>query len=542
MRRMRALISIVFVFLFLAVNCFGQDNIKRLSGEVTFTTSANAYVKFSATEKIKIGDTLQLSVNSVLSNCLVVKNKSSVSCVCSILNGCVLKSGDVVLHPILLESTKQNPTKELRDRSIKKPIVAMTPEQIDSANSVQNISGRISLASYSSFSPSRGDNHRTMSRLSLNVSHLQNSRFSLESDVNYRQIFVPAESKSRYNTRQFNVYNLALRYETPSDFSLIVGRKINSNASSIGAIDGVQAEKYFGNFCAGIIAGFRPDIFDQNFNSDLLQYGGYIGFKSNTNSFRSQSTLGLLEQKNKGATDRRYVYFQHSSTLGKNLNLFSSFELDIYNMVHEKASSNPRLTNLYLSTSYRFGRGVNVFLSYDSRKRILYYETFKTEIENLLDDDEARQGARIRVNVKPIKNTNVGLSYSKRFQSSGQNASDNMNGYITFSKIPLINGLLNVSYNINASNYLESKILSFRHSRYLFKSKLNVDFYYRIIDYKYTISKTNDKLNTTYKQTYIGSNFTIQAGRKISFSVLGELNTLVTEKNYRINARIIKRF
>jgi hypothetical protein len=533
---------IVFIILFVAYNCFGQDNIKRLGGEVTFTTSVNAYVKFSDTEKIKIGDTLQLSANSVLSNCLVVKNKSSISCVCAILTGCEVKAGDVILHPVLLETTKTNPTKEIRDRMVRKPVTAMTPEQIDSINSMQKISGRISVASYSTLSSLRGDNHRTMYRLGINVSHFQDSRFSLESDMNYRQNFVPAESKSSQRTKQYNVYNLALRYETPSKFSLVVGRKINMNASSIGAIDGVQAEKYFGKFYTGIIAGFRPDIFNQNFNSNLLEFGGYIGLKTNAGAFKSQTTLGLLEQKNAGATDRRYVYFQHSSTVGRNLNLFSSVELDIYDKVNEQISTDARLTNLYASASYRISKVFNVFVSYDSRKRILYYETFKTEIENLLDDDEARQGARVRLNIKPLKNTTVGLSYSKRFQSSGQNASDNMNGYITFSKIPIVRGLLNVSYNINISNYLESKIWSFRHSRYLFKNKLNVDLYYRIIEYAYKISKVNDALNNTYKQSYIGSNLTYQFAKKISFSIMGEANTLATEKNYRINARIIKRF
>ena len=183
-----------------------------------------------------------------------------------------------------------------------------------------------------------------------------------------------------------------------------------------------------------------------------------------------------------------------------------------------------------------------MFLSYDSRKRILYYETFKSDIENLLDDDEARQGARMRVSIRPLKNTSVGLSYSKRFQNSGQNKSDNINGYITLNKIPVILGLLNVSYNINTSSYLESKILSFRHSRYLLRKKLNVDVYYRIIEYKYNISKINDALNTAYKQSYMGSTLTYLAGKKLSFGIMGEISNLKNEKNYRINARITKRF
>ena len=74
-----------------------------------------------------------------------------------------------------------------------------------------------------------------------------------------------------------------------------------------------------------------------------------------------------------------------------------------------------------------------------------------------------------------ISNKNFGIIFSKRFQSREKNKSDNINGYFTLNKIPLVNGLFNVSYNINNSSYLESKILSFRHSRYFFKNKLNID-------------------------------------------------------------------
>ena len=44
--------------------------------------------------------------------------------------------------------------------------------------------------------------------------------------------------------------------------------------------------------------------------------------------FYSQTTLGFVEQQNAGETDRRFAYFQHNSTIFKNLNLllvFSSF-------------------------------------------------------------------------------------------------------------------------------------------------------------------------------------------------------------------------
>ena len=63
----------------------------------------------------------------------------------------------------------------------------------------------------------------------------------------------------------------------------------------------------------------------------------------------------------------------------KKLNLFTSLELDLYNKVNDTVNNDVRLTNLYASARYRFSRKFDLTLSYDSRKRILYYETFKSD-------------------------------------------------------------------------------------------------------------------------------------------------------------------
>lgn len=149
--------------------------------------------------------------------------------------------------------------------------------------------------------------------------------------------------------------------------------------------------------------------------------------------------MGLLQQTNAGPVDRRYAYFQHSSTFWNDLNIFGSFELGLYGLVDGAPTTKARLTNFYLSSRYRFGKRVDLFASYDARRRIVYYETYRSDIEILLDDDDAMQGARLRLNVRPIKDISLSASYSKRFESDGGNRSDNINGYITFPRsLPLV--------------------------------------------------------------------------------------------------------
>lgn len=515
---------ILFIFTFTA--SYGQKS--DLVGKVTFVTSQNAYVKFETTNALTVGDTLKL-FRGQSQSCLVVKQLSSTSCVAGIIGSCEIKVNDTIVYPV-------GKAQMARANDLNKPSSPKNPTV--SASNVRNkaVRGMISAASYSTLSAMRGDNHRTMYRLSFDANHINSSRFSLETYLNYRQNFIFNDSGFSKAKDVFNIYNLAMRYEPNSTTSLLFGRKINPKASSLGALDGLQAEKYFGNFYAGMLVGFRPDMVDFKFNSNLFQYGGYAGLKSENRLFISETTLGLLEQENKGNVDRRYTYFQHSSTIGRKVNLFSSFEIDLYNKVNNVTTSNVRVTNLFVSMGYQFSRIMDLNVAYDSRKQILFYETMKTEIERLLDNDQARQGLRARLNIRPTQFINAGLSYNKRYQSSGLNTSENINAYVNHSKIPGVGGRLSLNYNRNKSRYLESSIISIRHSRIFFHEKLEMDYYYRLVNYNYF---TTESLSL---QHYYGSSLLWRITPKITFTVLGEIATRTSDDSFRLNIRLAKNF
>jgi len=528
---------IILFFTIVSSLTYGQDNDVVIEGKVSFVTSKNIYVKFENTSDINIGDTLYLINTNT--PCLSVSNKSSSSVVCSIINDCVVKKEDIVFFKF-----NSKVKDEIVQEKIQEPISKKDDNLIETKEPIkkeslfsEKIKGRFSVASYSNLSDNRDDRHRLMSRFSINADHINNSKFSVETYLNYRQNFITQENViSEAKTKFFKVYNLALRYDLDSTFSVTLGRKINNKASSLSANDGIQIEKILGKNYIGVIGGFRPDITDFGFNPDLLQYGAYMGREIKNKNIYSQTTLGFAEQRNNNEIDRRYTYFQHSSTIFKKLNLFSSVELDIFNKVNDSINNSPRLTNLYLSTRYRFSKIFNLMLSYDSRKRIIYYETYQTEVERLLEEDLARQGLRARLNVKPFKYLTTGVSYSKRYQNDSDNKSDNIYGYITLSKLPGIGGRLNLTYNLNSSNYLESNIAAIRFSRPLFKQKLNTDFYYRFVNYAYLNN------NLTFDQQYFGANLSYSINRTLVLSVSGEYSTYDLENKYRINTRIIKRF
>lgn len=532
---MRKLTAFLIMFLFCSLG-YSQGTTELLEGKVTYLTSRNVYIRFDDTRQIEVGDTLQWKVNGQLTPCLQASQKSSSSVVCIKLMNCDIALEDQVyfFHSKQPETLAEESTTR-SEEAPPTPLVTRNSNPTPVGRS-QHIRGRISAASYSNLAQNGDDRHRMMYRFSLNANNINDSKFSVESYINYRQNFTSAAESTNSPDRFFRVYNLAMRYDADSTLSLILGRRINNKISSLGAIDGLQAEKQLGQFYVGAIGGFRPDIFEHKLNTNLLQYGGYIGQQVNKKGLYAQTTLGILEQRNTNQIDRRYVYLQHSSTIARNLNLFGSAEFDIYNKVNEVVGNTPRLTNLYVAARYRFSRKISAGVSFDSRKRILFYETLKTDIEQLLEDDLARQGLRFRVNVRPIKNLTVGASYSQRFQSDQQNRSENINGFATYSRIPKIGGRFTLNFNRNTSNYLESMIFSGRYSRALIDRKLNMDTYYRLVNYSYSDSRLKTSSH------YIGSGFTYHLNRELMFSILGEYNIKPTDNTYRINCRVIKRF
>jgi hypothetical protein len=532
----------IFLLLFVGIGsgAFGQSKRQTLKGKVSFVTSKNIYVKFENTDPISIGDTLRIATKKI--PCLVVTSKSSSSVVCSIITDCEASKNDEVFYNYTpkKEMVQTTTTKEVLKDTILTAIIKKPKKEVSIKNRPE-IKGRLSVADYSTFSSIRDDRHRLVSRFSLYANHISNLPLSFDTYATYRQDLSSKNTTSFDKNGILNIYNLAVQYDIVPTLTVVAGRKINQKMSSIGAIDGLQVEKSFGTNYVGVIGGFRPDFFDYGFNSDLFEYGVYLGKKTNFKNFYSQTTAGFIEQRNNNAIDRRYAYFQHSSTIFKKLSLFSSLELDLYDKINNVVGNRLRLTNLYTSIRYRFSRQLNVSLSYDARKRIVYYETFQTEVERLLNDDITRQGIRARINIRPFDFINTGFSYSKRFQSDNQNKSDNIYVYFGITKLPGIGGRLSLNYNINSSNYLESNIVSLRHSRTFMRNRLNADFYYRFVNYSY-LNSNNALPNDKITQNYFGTNLSFNITKKLTLSVSGELSTSSTENNYRFYTRLIKRF
>ena len=546
-------------FLLLAFPAQSQYQADYKRGKVSYVTSQNVYVKFESTEGINIGDTLFFKTKGKTIPAFVVDNKSSISCVCTPITAMKINISDELVirkaksdllgldnSPVAMGDTISEENKP-RYRSSDSPgIGSIKSEEIQKSAELtksgkhkehvkQDISGRISVTSYNTLSESKS-NHRMRYTLALRGDHLANTRLSFDSYITFRHTLDEwVEVKNNLNSA-LKVYALVLSYDFSKLSRLSIGRKINPKISSMGAIDGIQFEQTAGNFLFGVLVGSRPDYLDYSVNANLFQYGAYTSHELNASNILMQNTLGYIEQRNTGRIDRRFIYIQHNSSLFKNLNLFTSAEISLYENINDQPKNVFDMTNLYASLRYRFSRKLSVAASYDNRKNVQYYETFKNFIDQLIEE-ETRQGLRFNANYRLFKTVTWGVNAGWRFQKSEKNLSKNLNSYLTFSRIPSLNISTTLTANFLQTNYLNSKIFGIRASREIIPRKLDGNINFRMVEYRYLNYENATRQNI--------------AGINLSWNIIKKLTLYVDYEGtfdrenilyHRIYTKVIQRF
>lgn len=556
------------LFLFVATLAQGQEKRNEFSGKVTYMTSQHIYARFDGTNDLQVGDTIFIRNESGLKPLMLIESKSSYSVVgqpfpdveVSLGQEIVGRSGrkaepEAKIDKIQSASKKEEAETVVDSLSRKaEPEVKVEKVQFASkkrkseaaADSVsrapktsefkQKIRGRISLSSYSSFSnATSSDSHRMRYSLSLQANNINNSRFSAEAYTNFSYL---ASSWSVVPDSLFNalkVYSLAVRYQAGDQTDIWLGRKINPNLSNIGAIDGLQVETGLKNFRFGGIAGFRPDYSDYGFNSDLLEYGAYLVHQYKNGLGAMRSSLAFFNQTNNGKTDRRFLYLQHTNSLAKNVFLFLSSEVDLYKKQDSISANTFRLTSFYASLRYRINQQLWVDASYDNRKNVIYYETFKNWVDQLMDE-ATRQGVQLRINYRPVRLVTIGLNSSYRKRDTDPKASTSYHGFLSFNQVPKLDATITLSANRLKTVYLDGSVFGLRVYKDFWDGKLYSTLGYRHVDYQFTGSGAS-------LLQHVGElDLSWRIARKLSLSVNYEA-TFEKKDNYnRIYINLTKRF
>ena len=470
-----------------------------MNGNVSFISSQNVYVQFDNTEGLQIGDTLYTSKNDKLIPALIINSLSSISCVGTPLTKNTFSLSDQIFGKNR-EVKKINNTKEENHKYAESPndqaIHAAFSKQ-KAKSTKERFDGRLAISSYTNLSSNYTPSERLRYNLTLNAQHIGNSNLSAESYISFSHLMSFPGKPTDWTglSNALKIYSLALKYDLSKTSSLSFGRKIYNNMSNIGAVDGLEFENVGKNFTFGALVGSRPDFLDYSFNPKLLQFGGFVSHNIHNDNGMMQTSLGVFNQMNNFKTDRRFAYFQHLNSLLKNVDLFSSFEVDLYGFVNNQLTSTFDLTSTYISLRYRPWDNLSTSLSYDARKNIYYYETFpQNKIDSTLDK-ETRQGLRFNFMYRPFKYFMWGGNAGYNLPSINTKESMNANSFLSYTQLPF-NTYGTLTVTALKTSYINSMMVyGISLNRDFSAGKVNAQIEYRLGNIVYTNITTPTKQN-----------------------------------------------
>lgn len=534
---MKNLIIVLFFLVTTSSSLFSQNSFDWIQGNISFVTKKNIYVKFDKTKSINVGDSLFIKSNSNFEPILLIVKKSSVSILCTSLKtpntfskGQIVYAKSKTIEVIEKDIAKKDDSnktveKDISVESDKKTVIKSLPK----------IRGRFTVATNSNIADLREKtgNHRFRYIFALKGSNLINSNFYFDHYISFNQTYNPDFSPSLKINDKLRFYRITFGYQNTS-YDISIGRQIKNKISALGSFDGIYLEKKIKNdFYTGVVTGTRPDYTNYGFNSELFQYGAFISYFPEYKKSSTRGTIAFFEQKNNGLTDRRFLYTQFSTSLGKKIRFFGASEIDLYQIKEGVSSNSPKLTSIYGNLSYRLSRKLNLSVGIDSRKNRIYYETYKDFLETLIER-ETRQGLRFRVGYRPFKKISFSVMSNFRFQDK-ELSSKYYNAMVFFRSIPWIKSNISLSANVINTDYLESKSLAVRFSKRIRKNiNLRLDYKY----YQYFYPGTE----TSRNQNRVGGSINFNILRKLYFSVYYE-KTLQKDRDFsRLNLRLTKRF
>lgn len=491
--------SLLFI-LILTTYSLSQNNSTK-EGTVSYLSSQMVYVKFDNTDFIEISDTLYIKKNKSFLPKLIVKFKSSISTSCEKIDNSEIKVGDKIFAFINKTSNKILAIQDsiITDTANIKFAVDENQEIIrsdlvsnDKPLNGNTFNGRYNIQSYSNLSNYKSDNDYQSWHHSLRIDYekIAYSDFSFYtySIFNYKTTEWSDVTQNYFNA--LRVYDLHFKYDFNSKNQIWLGRFLNPRISNISTVDGLLFESDLNLFSVGLIAGSRPDWKDFTLNPKLIEYGAYI-FRSDSFTFGyMENTISFFQQTNNSKIDRRYLYLQHSNNAIRNFNFFASSEIDLYKKEAGTEKNQFSFTSVFLSASYYPVREISFNLSYDARKNVIYYETFKSLTDSIIEN-ETRQGFRVRTNFRPFKYFGVSVFAGYRFRKSDIKPSRNFGGTIYYSFMPFIESGINFSYNKLISNYVDGDVYAAYLTKTIYDLNSDLSIGFRKTKYKFPVSQNS---------------------------------------------------
>ncbi len=523
---MKNLMILLVVF---SVLLFAQND-QKIIGTVTYISSQNFYVRFESTNKISVGDTIYISETGTRIG--IIQYLSSQSAACSFLLKTSVEMNSrvyVFINKNDVDSTSTTQKVEGEEDFFPNNIYKTNLNNLKIKDNF-GFSGRVSVRSFTNYttSVSRAQNQYWRYSLSLRGKNvgIKNLEFQTSTTYGYR-----AENwmKSGSIWNNLKVYDFFFSYQPTTSSTIQIGRIRNQNLYSLSTFDGILFDYAFSHFTLGTFVGSHPDWQNMGVNIKLMQYGAFLSREDSLGRIAMSNNLSVANQTNSGKTDRRFLYFIHRTRL-TNFSFALSSEFDLYQVEFNKAKSVFNPTSIYASAMYRLDKKLSFDLSYDARKKIYYFESFKSTIDSILDS-RMRQGVRLGMYYQYSRTLSIGLNGGFAKQNDDPLPSFNAGTTISLTEITKLNFSFVGDFTYLQSNFLNGFAYGIKFNKYFPADNLNIGLGLRRVDYLFA-RNTSDGI----AQNIVNADLSWQMFKSLYFNFVYEF---VSEKRVTANRLFI---
>lgn len=527
--------KIILICIALLFNISYSQQKILLEGKITFQSSENIYAEFQSTDGIAVSDTIFFVINNIFKPLMTVQHISSKSVSGRKIGDVDVANGDRVvafIYPVNDIESKVVLTEVKKDTTLTDIVPVI--REIKYAKTDRYSRGRVSVQSYSTVSNIGGDYARSRVVFSFFTNDIVGSRITFNNYITYNYSHQNRAGDNSF-AKNLKVYDLSLAYPINEKNKVEAGRFIASDLSNLGAVDGILFSADLSYFKGGVVIGSRPNFSDYGYNIKLPQAGLFISRKDTAGSSSINNSFALFQQMNGNMIDRRFFYIQHSNDLIPFTTFFFSSEVDLYKKEIGESKTDFTPVSLYFSARVRPSKILSVDLSYDARKNVIYYETYKSFIDTHFVN-ETRHGFRFGTSVRIDKNIFTGITYGYRYSKSDPQASKSYNGYFAYNSLPLINSDAVVNF-MYLNNYLSSgSNIGIKFNRTLFNGDLTAGLEYRYVNWKF--HRNDLQLN----QNILGAEVYYKLMQSLYLSVNYETIFAGTDRIGRVFAELTTRF
>ena len=306
---------------------------------------------------------------------------------------------------------------------------------------------------------------------------------------------------SRLKTR---MYEFVLQYDLPGEnFGYGVGRMTSRFVAGMGMFDGGHMYVRSGDFTGGVLFGANNTDMSLNINGDNTKSALFINYHSGKDFLQYyDGTVAYIRQMVTSKLDREFFYLQNNLSLGSELSLYESTELDLNDINNGVRKFGPKLSNTFISVNYYPSSWLNANVGYDGTRSVYLFETMKSFSDTLFDKN-MMQGFRANATVRLPYTISLTGGVTYRTKKGDLRDARTLSGTIRTSNILESDVGMGVRYADIIGVYSNGKNITLDIDRtfsYILTAALRYDYYeYTILSQKQSYYTHTMSANINYR-------------------------------------------